>query len=124
MKELTLSAGELAPAFDPEETEYAATVPYATESVTVNVSAQDPLATVAITGGPVQAASLPDGDGAAGSLPEESRTAVIPLAVGPNSILIEVTAENGNTALYTIEVTRSAAGSPGGENPGGENPGA
>ncbi|WP_258525925.1 S-layer homology domain-containing protein [Paenibacillus sp. YN15] len=119
LQELTLSAGELTPAFAPEEKEYAATVSYETESVTVTAAAADPLASVAIAIDSEEAAS-PSAGGTAESLAEGKYTASIPLSVGKNRIVVKVTAENGDTALYIVEVTRLASETPGSEPPGSD----
>lgn len=132
LKQLALSTGALDPVFAPDTMAYSAQVAYETEAVTVTAVA-DPLAAVTIAGGAgvagrtVQdggpAAVLPSAEGTATMAPEEgSYTATLPLKVGQNRIVIAVTAENGDTADYTIDVTRLAQGSTGGT-PGGEDPG-
>ncbi len=137
LKQLALSAGGLEPLFAPETLAYTAQVAYETEAVTVTAVA-DPLATVTIAAGAEEsgsttedshsAAAIPPVEEAASVVPAEgSHTTTLPLAVGLNRIIIAVTAENGDIADYTIDVTRLAqdtsGGTPGGETPGGGNPG-
>ncbi len=76
--------------FDPNRQSYSATVPNEVTEVTVNVSPSDPKARVTVNGGdpgtPVQ------------------------LAVGENTIVVVVTAEDARyTRTYTVTVTRQAA---------------
>lgn len=137
LKQLALSAGELEPAFAPETLAYTAQVAYETETVTVTAVA-DPLAVVTIAVGAGEAGSTTEDGSPAAALPQAEGTAIVapmvgsymatlPLEVGQSRIVITVTAENGDTAQYTIEVTRlaqeSPGGTPGGENPGGGDPG-
>jgi parallel beta-helix repeat protein len=150
LKQLALSTGQLEPAFAPEALAYTAQVAYETEEVTVTAVA-DPFAAVTITGGAGVAGStteadrtteaggtteadhtteaggsvagLPQAEGTATVAPVEgSHTATLPLEVGQNRIIIAVTAENGESAEYVIDVTRLAQESPGGT-PGGGDPG-
>lgn len=81
LSELSVSAGELTPAFSAGTTSYTLSVPYETTSVSVYATAKHEKATVSVT-------------------PLES------LAVGENKIEIAVTAENGSVKTYTITVTR------------------
>lgn len=79
---LSLSAGTLSPSFSASQTTYAASVPNDVTSVTVSRSAR-PGATIVVTGGT--------------------------LAVGANTITVEVTSAGGAVRTYTIVVTRAAA---------------
>ena len=81
---LSLSAGELSPAFVYSTTSYVAEVPYETTSVDVNATPSHSNAKV------------------------ESITGNTDLQVGENTISVTVTAENGSKAVYKIVVTRAA----------------
>ncbi len=88
---LSLSAGELSPAFASSVTSYTAQVPYGTTSVEVNATPAHEKARI------------------------EAITGSADLQVGENTINITVTAENGAKALYKVVVIRAAetAGEPG-----------
>lgn len=91
---LSLSTGTLDPAFAPAVTDYEALVPNATEAITVTPTANDAGAMIEVNGTAV-ASGLASGP--------------ILLAVGPNSIAVAVTAEDGSTTgTYTVTVTREA----------------
>lgn len=91
---LAVSAGQLAPAFAPGTASYGDSVPYAASSITLIATPVDPNASVSVGGG--------------------SASASIPLNVGANSIVVQVTAQDGVTqASYTVTVVRAAAGSSG-----------
>ncbi len=149
LKQLALSTGALEPVFAADTLAYSAQVAYETEAVTVTAVA-DPLAAVTIAAGAEEsgsttedgsiteeggsaadggsAAVIPSAEGEITSAPAEgSYTATLPLEVGQNRIVITVTAENGDAADYTIDVTRlvqdTSGGTPGGETPGGGDPG-
>lgn len=79
---LTLSAGELSPAFSYSVTKYTATVPYETTDLEVNAQPSNSKAQV------------------------ESITGASGLQVGENTVSITVKAENGAKAVYTVKVTR------------------
>jgi len=91
---LRLSAGILSPAFAPEGTNYSASVPNGVMTLTVEATANDPLASIAVNGQPV-----------IGGQP----SAGIPLAVGNNPISVEVTARDGTKKTYTITVNRASS---------------
>lgn len=74
---LTVSAGTLAPAFDPAVTEYTLSLPQGTEKLTLTATPSDSNATV-------------QGDGE------------LTLQEGENTLPLVVTAENGDTKTYTI----------------------
>jgi hypothetical protein len=91
---LVISAGSLAPGFASGTTDYAATVPNATASVTVTPTASDSGASVKVNGVTV-ASGTPSG--------------AIALTVGSNIITTVVTAQNGTTTKsYAIVMIRSA----------------
>jgi len=75
---LVPSAGTLDPAFDPDVVTYTLEVPYSTVSVMLTATASDPLSEV-------------DGDGTYANL--------------PRSVTITVTAEDGTTKEYTVDIT-------------------
>ena len=74
---LTVSAGTLAPAFDPAVTEYTLSLPQGTEKLTLTATPSDSNATV-------------QGDGE------------LTLQEGENTLSLVVTAENGDTKTYTV----------------------
>ena len=97
LSSLTLSTGTLDPVFSADATTYTAAVANNVSSVDVTATAADSHAALAITG--------PNNSGSGGS----TLTAPIQLDVGPNTITVEATAEDGTTRKsYTIEVTRAA----------------
>ena len=88
---LVVSAGPLVPSFDATTTNYDVLVPIGTDTM-VTATVADSTATLTING----------------SLATSGvESASIPLALGPNSIPIVVTAENGTTKTYTVIVTQS-----------------
>ena len=89
---LSVSSGTLAPGFDKLTTSYIASVPFASDGVTVTPTTDHPAASVKVNGVPVAS-------GAA--------SGVIPLAVGNTTLTILVTAEDTiTTKSYTITMTR------------------
>ena len=83
LSSLTVSPGELSPAFSPETTEYSVTVPADVERLTVSAPANDSGASVSISGN----------EG---------------LQMGENTVTCQVTAEDGTTTrTYTILVTKT-----------------
>lgn len=83
LSSLTISPGELSPAFSADVTEYTATVPADTEKITVSAPAKDDKAKVVVEGN----------EG---------------LEMGENTVVCKVTAEDGTTTkTYTITVTKS-----------------
>ena len=89
---LELGGTALVPGFDRLTTNYIATVPFSTDSVTVTPTAAYPAALVQVNGVAVA------GGAASGA---------IPLAVGANTLTTRVTAEDGiDTRSYTITLTR------------------
>lgn len=79
---LSVSVGEMTPAFSPDTNAYALTVPYETTSVAVYATAKDGKASIAVT-------------------PSDA------LVVGENKIEVVVTAEDGSKRTYTLTVTRT-----------------
>ncbi len=80
LSSLSISPGELSPAFSSGNTSYTATVPFEVASITVAASASHRAASVS--------------------------NSALELAVGENTVTVTVTAENGNRKNYTILVTR------------------
>ena len=87
---LVLSAGVLSPPFASGTLAYSANVVSDNNTITVTPTLADPTATVAVNGGPTVASGTP-------SLP-------ITLSVGNNPISVVVTAQNGTTKTYTVNV--------------------
>ncbi|PYI56511.1 Ig-like domain-containing protein [Paenibacillus flagellatus] len=89
---LGLNAGTLTPAFSGDTTSYAASVPNDVSQLTVTATALAPGAAIRINGMPVT-----------GGTPSHP----IALTVGPNTIEVEVTAQDGIAkTTYTLTVTR------------------
>ncbi len=88
---ISLSSGTLSPTFNSTTLQYTATVTNATSSITVTPVAKEAGSVVKVNGTEVTSGSA--------STP-------IALQVGSNSIVIDVTAENGSTRKYTVTVTR------------------
>ena len=77
------AAIDISPDFNPDVTAYTAVVPFYVDAVEVTAEANDPAAAV---------------EGAGPAI----------LAIGENEIIVEVTAESGDSMVYTITVTREA----------------
>ena len=103
---LALSQGTLTPAFDFRTLAYTAEVPNSVSSLTVTASVYDPLSTLKVNG-----AAVLNGQ----------KSSPINLAVGSNIISAEVTAADGATKTYTVNVTREAASSSSGGNSSGSD---
>lgn len=88
---ISLSSGTLSPTFNPATLQYTATVPNATSSITVTPTAKEAGSVIKINGTAVTSGSA---------------SAPIALQTGGNSIVIDVTAEDGSTRKYTVTVTR------------------
>lgn len=80
LSDLSISPGELSPAFSPNETAYSVSVPFEISSVTVGATPRHSAASVSV-----------------------SETDLI---VGENEIKVTVTAQNGSARVYTLKVTR------------------
>ncbi|MNU31256.1 Serine-aspartate repeat-containing protein F precursor [compost metagenome] len=91
---LALSSGTLSPAFAAGTTNYTASVSNATASLTVTPTVADPTATVTVNG---MATISGNASGA------------IALALGANTITVQVNAPNGAVKTYTITVTRATS---------------
>nr|WP_278437017.1 cadherin-like beta sandwich domain-containing protein [Brucella anthropi] len=91
---LVPSAGSLDPAFSPSATTYALAVPTETSSLQLTPTSADPTATITING-----AIVPPG----------SASSALPLGIGTTTLTVVVTAQNGTTRNYTVNVTRAAS---------------
>lgn len=91
---LVPSAGTLDPAFSPSIATYSLTVPTDTSSLQLTPTSADPTATIAVNG-----ATVPSG----------SASAALPLGIGATTLTVVVTAQNGTTRSYTVNVTRAAS---------------
>lgn len=91
---LVPSAGSLEPAFSPSATTYRLTVPTETSSFQLTPSSADPTATITVNGGTV---------------PSGSASTAIPLGIGTTTLTVVVTAQNGTTRSYTVNVIRAAS---------------
>lgn len=101
LSSLTVSAGNLDPAFDPAVTTYSVSVPFATTTFSFTPTSSDPDATLSTWNGDVNAA------GASGSATAAT------LRLGPNLLMVTVTGEDGLASTpYTITVTREAPPAP------------
>jgi glucuronoarabinoxylan endo-1,4-beta-xylanase len=92
---ITLSEGVLSPEFSAGVTSYNASVGYSATDITVTPVTADTQATVKVNGLDVMNGQS--------SVP-------VSLNVGQNTITVIVTAKNGTTKTYTIDVIREAAG--------------
>jgi formylmethanofuran dehydrogenase subunit D len=90
---LTVSSGSLTPAFDPATLSYTVDLPYPASSIQVTPFVADPTATVKVDG----------------TVTASGSAATAPLSVGPNTVTILVTAQDGTTEkTYTVTVNRTA----------------
>ena len=95
LRDLSVSAGTLTPAFAADTTSYTASVANSVTSITVTATKNDAAATVVIT--PADADANAAGD-------------QVSLDVGSNVVTVTVTAEDGTTIrTYTVTVTRATA---------------
>jgi gliding motility-associated-like protein len=86
---MTISSGTLSPAFTSQDTAYTATETNAISALTVTPTTNDPNATITVNGG--------------------SPATPVNLAVGFNTITVNITSTDGNTTTtYTIVVLRAA----------------
>ncbi len=94
-------AAALAPAFSPEADAYSAALPFAADSalLTPRTAHPDATARVGPPGGPL--AAVPAQGGGAGGV-------AVPLSVGVNAVVVEVTAADGATKrTVTLSITRA-----------------
>lgn len=93
LSSLAVSAGTLAPAFDPATTSYQVDVPNTTSSITVTPTVAESHATVKVSG-----VAVPSG----------TASGPLSLTVGQNTIPVLVTAQDGtHTRTYTLTVNRA-----------------
>lgn len=92
LSNLTMSSDSLSPSFSSGTTSYTATIPNPVSSITVTPTVADSSATLTLNG-----ATVTSGVGSN-----------VSLNIGSNTITTVVTAEDGTTKTYTIDVTRSA----------------
>lgn len=90
---LTMSSGFLTPVFTSGQMSYTSNVANEVAEITVTASAADNQAALTINGTPANS-GLASG--------------AIPLQVGPNTVTIVVTAQNGAIKTYTVNVNRAA----------------
>ncbi len=94
---LGLSSGSLVPAFASATTAYTVAVDNSVETLTVTPVSTQAAATVKVNSATVQSGMA---------------SAAQPLAVGSNTVVVEVTAQDAATVVaYTLGITRAAAGS-------------
>ncbi|QPS09542.1 IPTL-CTERM sorting domain-containing protein [Delftia acidovorans] len=94
LSDLTLSSGALLPSFNSGQLNYTAQVSNPTSTITITPTMADGTATVLVNGSPVA-------NGAS--------SGPLPLNVGPNTISVVVTAQDGVTVkTYTVTVTRAS----------------
>ncbi|MFJ8236266.1 cadherin-like beta sandwich domain-containing protein [Ureibacillus sp. NPDC094379] len=93
LSNLTLSQGTLSPVFAPSTTSYTATVGNDVSSIDITATLEDSTASLTINGESVSNGNMK----------------TVELNVGPNPIIIVVTALNGSTKTYTITITREAS---------------
>ncbi|MBE0560881.1 MAG: cadherin-like beta sandwich domain-containing protein [Ochrobactrum anthropi] len=91
---LVPSAGSLDPAFSPSATTYALAVPTETSSLQLTPTSADPTATITVNGAAVASGSA---------------SSALPLGIGTTTLTVVVTAQNGTTRSYTVNVTRAAS---------------
>jgi hypothetical protein len=95
--DLVLSAGALVPNPAPDVLDYSLAVPYRVVDTTVTPMVNHPAATVTVNGTAVASGA---------------ESALLPLAVGDNTITVVVTAEDGvTTQTYTLVVNRASPSS-------------
>ncbi|MGV7116504.1 cadherin-like beta sandwich domain-containing protein [Paenibacillus kyungheensis] len=87
---ILISAGTLSPAFDTTITAYNASVTATTSSIDITPTTQDINATVKINGNNISSGN----------------TSSVNLAVGVNTVAIEVTAQDGSIKTYRIDIQR------------------
>lgn len=83
--------------FDMDTLYYSTVVPYETDSVKISVSLYAATSKVALSGKTI------------GSTGTKTRSGTVSLTVGNNTVPIVITAENGDTRLYTLTIRRQSA---------------
>ena len=91
---LVLSSGSLSPSFAADTTSYSVSVANAVTSITVTPTVNEANATVAVAG-----ISTTSGNA----------SSAISLSVGQNQVTVLVTAQDGSTKTYTLQITRAAS---------------
>ncbi|WP_371836140.1 cadherin-like beta sandwich domain-containing protein [Ochrobactrum sp. Q0168] len=91
---LVPSAGSLDPAFSPNATTYALAVPTETASLRLTPTSADPTATITVNGAAVSSGSA---------------SSALQLGIGNTTLVVVVTAQNGTTRSYTVNVTRAVS---------------
>ncbi len=95
LKNLIVSGGtNLVPGFNSSINSYNYDVANTTNSITVTPTVTDATATITVNGATVVSGTI---------------SADLPIAVGPNPIAIVVTAQDGSTNTYTVNVNRAAS---------------
>ncbi|MDR6121340.1 LPXTG-motif cell wall-anchored protein [Bacillus sp. SLBN-46] len=92
LSNLTVSTGELTPSFSAMTKDYQVTVPSTTASIRLTPTVADSFATVTVAGSVITSGQ---------------QTGAIALHAGTNSIPVVVTAQNGSTTTYTVNVVRN-----------------
>lgn len=92
LSDLVLSTGSLSPTFNPAVTSYTDLVSNATSTITVTPTNSDANAIIKVNGNTVAGGSA---------------SSAMPLAVGPNVVTIQVTAQDGTVKNYSVTITRA-----------------
>lgn len=90
LSNLIISQGKLSPAFDATVTSYNASVDYSVGSIDITSTVEDYNAILTVNGNAVTSGN----------------TFIVALNTGNNTVTIQVTAQNGSTKTYTINITR------------------
>lgn len=90
LSNLIISQGKLSPAFDATVTSYNASVDYSVGSIDITSTVEDYNAILTVNGNVVTSGN----------------TFIVALNTGNNTVTIQVTAQNGSTKTYTINITR------------------
>lgn len=90
LSDLIISQGKLSPAFDATVTSYNASVDYSVGSIDITSTVEDYNAILTVNGNAVTSGN----------------TFIVALNTGNNTVTIQVTAQNGSTKTYTINITR------------------
>lgn len=90
LSDLIISQGKLSPAFDSTVTSYNASVDYSVGSIDITSTVEDYNAILTVNGNAVTSGN----------------TFIVALNTGNNTVTIQVTAQNGSTKTYTINITR------------------